>query len=445
MKKLFIFIILLLLFSPLYAPVDAANIDELRDQIKARESKIAELEKEINKYKNEIVTTTAQKHTLKSKIAELEATQRKLEKELEVTQNQIEATELSIEKLGFDINDKKQRIDLNLASLSETIREVHKADQVALIEAVLYYDNVSDLWTLVAALDKVQGKLKDEVYQLKDIKTALEADRDETVAKKEELEDLENNLSSQENVVTYNKKTQATLLAETSSKEEEYQKLLRDKEAQRDAFLKELNNLESQLQIAIDKNKYPTQGTTVFSYPVADGTKVNCWDNGGLNYANCITQYFGDTPFARSGAYNGSGHNGLDFRTFIGEKIYSVGNGTVVATGNTDIGSCKSYGQWVLIEHPNGLSSLYAHLSAISTSAGQTVSTGDIIGYAGATGYATGPHLHLSIIATEGVQVINIGDWYRKSGKPATTACSAANVKIPIAPTEAYLDPLSYM
>ena len=88
------------------------------------------------------------------------------------------------------------------------------------------------------------------------------------------------------------------------------------------------------------------------------------------------------------------------------------------------------------MKHTNGLSTLYAHLSSISVSQGQTVVTGDIIGYSGRTGYVTGPHLHLTVLASEGVRVMPI---------PAGKTRNCTGVTIPLADTKAFLDPLLYL
>ena len=109
-------------------------------------------------------------------------------------------------------------------------------------------------------------------------------------------------------------------------------------------------------------------------------------------------------------------------------------SGGVQSTGNTDAQkSCYSYGKWVLIKHGNGLTTLYAHLDLIKVVAGQAVSTSDIIGYSGQTGYATGPHLHFTLYASEGVSVQR----YSQSR-------NCKNVDIPVASSNAYLDPMRY-
>jgi murein DD-endopeptidase MepM/ murein hydrolase activator NlpD len=152
----------------------------------------------------------------------------------------------------------------------------------------------------------------------------------------------------------------------------------------------------------------------------------------------CITQYFGNTAFAQSGAYNGKGHNGIDCGIPTGTKVLATLGGTVIETGNTDaVPGCLSYGKWILIEHGNGLSSLYGHLSSVNVSTGQTVSTGQLIGHSGNTGYSTGPHLHFTVFASKGVQVVRLGD------VKSITSCGAA--RVPVAGFEAYINPIDYL
>jgi murein DD-endopeptidase MepM/ murein hydrolase activator NlpD len=90
-------------------------------------------------------------------------------------------------------------------------------------------------------------------------------------------------------------------------------------------------------------------------------------------------------PFLRSPAM----HTGLDMRGDTGDPVRATANGTVTSAGNNG-----GYGKMVEIEHRNGLSTRYAHLSAIDVRVGQTVKIGQIIGKIGSTGRSTGPHLH---------------------------------------------------
>lgn len=88
------------------------------------------------------------------------------------------------------------------------------------------------------------------------------------------------------------------------------------------------------------------------------------------------------------------GNNGVDLAAPTGTKILASASGTVLLARN---GYNGGYGNMVIIKHPNGTQTLYAHQSKIATSTGDKVSQGEVIGYVGSTGRSTGPHLHYEI------------------------------------------------
>jgi len=111
----------------------------------------------------------------------------------------------------------------------------------------------------------------------------------------------------------------------------------------------------------------------------------------------------------------------------------------VKGTGDTgSVKGCYSYGRWVLVRHENGLDTLYAHLSQINVTAEESVVGGQVIGYSGQTGYATGPHLHFGVYASTATQIMKLGDATNKK-----TSCSEA--MMPIAPLSGYLNPMNYL
>ncbi|HEX2987634.1 MAG TPA: M23 family metallopeptidase, partial [Chloroflexota bacterium] len=87
------------------------------------------------------------------------------------------------------------------------------------------------------------------------------------------------------------------------------------------------------------------------------------------------------------------GHSGLDIATAMGSPVRAAAGGTVVNLQQTQI----DYGWYVVIDHGNGLKTLYAHLSAFNVKLGDTVSRGQQVGAVGTTGRATGPHLHFEV------------------------------------------------
>ena len=231
-------------------------------------------------------------------------------------------------------------------------------------------------------------------------------------------------LVTQQGSLTVTKKAQGDLLVQTKSKEATYQKIIAEKKAQEKSFEDALGDLKMQLQVSVNQSEITPGGKGVLEWPV---DKVR------------ITQYFGNTAFAASGAYHGKGHNGIDFAASIGTPIKAALSGTVIGTGNTDsTRGCYSFGKWVLVKHLNGLSTMYAHLSQINVSSNEAVGTGDTLGYSGETGYATGPHLHFGVYVSSATKILRLGD-----ATKSATACAGA--VMPVAPLEGYLNPLNYL
>lgn len=399
----------------------AATIEELQKNIDAKTAAIEALNKEIKQLDGQIIETSKQGQTLQTTIKGLDTSGAKLSKEIQVTQTKIGATGSTIEQLGLQITEKNRDIEKNRDALAQTVRNVNYADTTTLVESVLTHESLATLWNDMAALDQFQSSVRSRVTNLQKLTDELADKKTQADLQKKELEGLKRELAAQKTVIDSAKKEKAVLLSETKNKESEYRKQLAEKKRLAEAFSDELNAYEAQLQLIIDPSSYPHAGKGLLFWPL---------DNVQ------ITQYFGNTEFAqRTAAYNGKGHNGIDFRASRGTRVKAALTGTVTGTGNSDlVPGCYSYGKWVLLQHNNGLSTLYAHLDVISVSAGQEVRTGDVIGYSGNTGYTTGPHLHFGVYVTQGVKIVKYGN-----------SRSCKNAIIPVADLKAYLNPLEYL
>ena len=85
-------------------------------------------------------------------------------------------------------------------------------------------------------------------------------------------------------------------------------------------------------------------------------------------------------------------HAGIDIGAGYGAPVYAARSGVVVSAGEQG-----GYGNAVVIDHGDGIATLYAHQSSVAVYGGQSVSQGDVIGYVGSSGYSTGPHLHFEV------------------------------------------------
>jgi len=148
-----------------------------------------------------------------------------------------------------------------------------------------------------------------------------------------------------------------------------------------------------------------------------------------------ITQLFGKTSDSKR-LYASGTHSGVDFRATVGTSVKSMASGIVVGVGDTDT-QCPgaSFGKFILIKYDNGLSSAYGHLSLVKARVGDRVVRGTVVAYSGNTGYSTGPHLHVSLYASDAVGVKSI----------PSKSCPGRILTQPIAAINAYLDPMYYL
>lgn len=393
----------------------AATVEELRRSIQNREAEIKKIEAEIAEYQSALEEQSNVSQTLKNEIKRLETQIKKINADIRLTQYQIDNTELKISELGIGINGKEKEIVIGKASLAELVRSLDASDDRSLVEVMFGYNTIADFFEEQDSILSLNTALAEKLDELKNEKDALAAQKQQHEEQERELVSFKRDLTGKKAVQESVNQSKSTLLKESKNQESRYQKLLKNRALRRAALQKELQNIETQLKLLIDPASLPSKGSGVLGWPVADPF---------------ITQGFGQTDFATTygtDVYKGNGHNGIDFRAPIGTKIFAAGDGVVKDIGNADaVCPGGSYGKWVIIEHQNNLSTLYAHLSLIQVARGQNVSRGSFIGYSGDTGYVTGPHLHFTVYASNTYRLYQ------------TQHCG-------LIPAGGYLNPLDYL
>ncbi|MFA6511377.1 MAG: peptidoglycan DD-metalloendopeptidase family protein [Candidatus Paceibacterota bacterium] len=394
----------------------AQTASEIRDKIDQKNSDIQDLEKEIAGYQAQLNTLGQQKNSLANSIKELDITTKKLNANIAVTQNKIDKTNLQIQNLGRDIGTKESSIINNINAISLSLKEINELESGSMVENILSANDFFLVWNDVDNAETVREKIRNNTIELRQIKGELEDTRKVTVDAQNELLSLKAELADQKKIVVQNTNEKKKLLAQTKDNEANYQKILQNRLAEKQALEKELSDYEAQLKYILDPSKLPSAG-------------VLLWPLDKIYMTN---------PFGKntSGIYATNFHNGTDFRASVGTPVKSMAAGVVVGTGNTDT-QCPgaSFGGFVLIKYDNGLSSTYGHLSLVKVKKGQKVARGQIVAYSGNTGYSTGPHLHVSVYAPNGVSISNV----------PSKACPGKVLTLPVAATNAYLDPIYYL
>lgn len=392
---------------------------ELQAKIDERAKLIAELEKEIKAYADLADKTSKEALTLQTYIKTLEKQTSAITLDIKKSQTLIDKKNLEIQKISGEIQGSIDRLGRLRAGLVESIYSQYQADNTNLIENFLGNKNLLDSAQDIEHLQLLQENIDQYTKDVTVEKKNLENDKTEEQQHKQQLEDEKQKLQVKQKTLDLTKAEQKKELDITKNQETNFKNIVEDRKKKKAAFEKELFDYEAKLKYVLDPSSIPKANTSALAWPL---------DNV------YITQKFGKTN-ASGRLYVSGTHNGIDFRASIGTPVKSSGQGRVAGTGNTDA-DCPgvSFGKWILIKYDNGLATTYGHLSKIEVSAGQTVTSGQIVGYSGNTGYSTGPHLHVSMYASDAVNPMT---------RPSAS-CPGISMTMPVSAVNAYLDPLVY-
>lgn len=384
MRNFRIIFTIFLLATSHYALVATARAQTSEERITELRQQIADLERQAASYKGTIAEEQAKAQTLKRDIGILKSEIGGLETQITLTGKKIDKTEIEITKLGDQIFDTEQSIVKQKETIGRLVLLVNRSDHESLLATLVKNQNLSDFFHQAQYTATMNTQLLGLVGQLQDEKTTLEGSKDQVEGKKRDLETLNREQAARKSSLASTKNQKDTLLVQTKGQEAQYQKMLVDVERRRMEFFTELRKLENEAIagglyiVHITASSIPPRGTKLFQWPEDEYR---------------LTQGYGMTKYARRGAYGGAPHNGIDIASGYGTPIKAIGDGEIAANGTND-----GWGNWVAVQHPNGMTSVYAHMSALSfMRVGTAVRTGDVIGYEGSTGNASGSHLHLSL------------------------------------------------
>src|SRR3989344_5033651 len=267
----------LLLAVVLPLSVNAQSAAELQKQIDDNNAQVEQLDKEIAQYQTQLDAVSSRKQTLQSTLDRLNLSIKKVTASVGVTKSQIRTTELQIQQLSEGMATKQSSIDIDVAGLAEAGRSPDQAGGKPFI--------IETLTSFQAAIRSRISSLTSQKRSLADTKSAQEE-------KRAQLLKQQQTLTTQQGSLNATKKAQTDLLAQTKNQESTYQAILAAKQAAKASFEQALNDLQAKLQYTVDPSQVTPAGQGILRWPL-DSVR--------------LTQYFGNTAFAQSGAYNGKG------------------------------------------------------------------------------------------------------------------------------------------
>jgi len=368
--------------APAGATVTRTQINRLRDEQREIQARRQETQARINSIEFERMTALAQKEVLDGRIA--------------LTEAEIELIRYTIIEYGYLIEDKElevvealNRENARLQLFRERVRSMEENGVITYLDIIFSATSFSDL---LARIDFVGDLMRADESAYHNLIAA----RLETEAAKEALEEIKAELEEEEILLQeryaeleIQREEAIELILQIFQDREAAIELLRQEEDEWARVQTEINRLEEELRrqqeaaAAAAAAAGRNHGTSVV------GTGELLWPVSGTSRAN-VTSPFGVRRHPVFGTNRM--HNGIDIGAPHGRNVFAADSGTVLTSTHN-----ASFGNFIVISHGNGMTTLYAHLSTRSVSVGDTVSRGQVIGRVGSTGISTGPHLHFEV------------------------------------------------
>ena len=374
-----VLLVLIMAFSFIYAAIDAltakaavtqAQIDKLREEKKEYEMRRQEIQSRINTIEYEKMTEVAKKTVLDDRIYLTELEIANITETIENYVNLIMEKELEVVAAQDRENKQLQRY-------KERVRDMEENGVISYLEIIFESSSFTDL---LARIDFVSDIMSADENTYKSLINAREA----TIAAKIDLENTREELEGEKVQLEEKSDDLVMQLAEAcelisgiedslEAENELYKQTIAVEKRVQDEINKQVEELRRQQERA---NAANVKGTGQFIWPAPGHTRV--------------TSKFGIRPHPVHKELRQ--HSGIDIAVPYGAKIVAADTGTVITSTYE-----ASYGNYVVVSHGNGRTTLYAHLSSRSVSVGQAVTQGQTVGLCGSTGVSTGPHLHFEI------------------------------------------------
>ncbi len=363
----------------------ATDPDALKQAIDEKSKALSAINAQIQETQKNLSSTTAQSHSLNQEIKNYDGQINHLNLVIKASEIKIDKLKLEMSSLGDDISAKEQALVTKKGAVTQFLRVLQSKDQETTLVVFLKSQSLAESVSEAQSLSNLNNQLSNEISDLQILREDLNNQLTEASQKKTEAESEGQALKNRKTISEQAKEDRAVLLKSTKNQEKLYQTQLQALEKQQEEIATEVEGYERELRSKIDPNGLPQAVAGVLKWPAASAL---------------MSQGYGYTSFA-SRTYKNQYHNGVDIAGPIGTDIYAAEDGIVVLTGNQDL-YCPhaAYGKFIVIRHYNGLTTIYGHLSQILTSVGAQIKRGDLIGYMGKTGWATGPHVHFTVWST---------------------------------------------
>ncbi len=352
----------LLIILCLSLPTLADDLSSRQKELEAIQEKMRQLDQRIGSYEKQV-------KSVGSELSRLDKEIDNAERQLNYLENRLQTTQMEIAAAQEDLVKAEENLSLRSDMLKTRIRALYERGSVSYLEVLLNARSFTDLINRMGLLKRVVNQDVVVVETIKSEKALIEERQAYLQEKQAEMGQIYSDTERQ----------RAVKVSRQSDRQKLQQKLLREKAQAEDAY-NDLEETSREISKLIAEMQKQNGGTVI-------GTGKYLWPTPGYTR---ITSKYG---WRRHPIFGGNSfHGGVDVGAPSGAKIVAMDSGKVLYSG-----WMSGYGQTIILDHGKGVSTLYAHQSALLVKNNQTVYAGQQIGRVGSTGWSTGPHLHFEV------------------------------------------------
>ena len=373
-----------LILGVLPCPAAAASSKEIQKQIDGLKSKKAELQKEIDAIQRSYDANYGEMEALVAEKNTIDQEMTLISSKIEATNEEISAYSQLIADTQEELEDAQEKLrDLSEAH-RERVRVMEEEGKLSYWEVLFQANSFTDLLDRLNMIEEINAADRRRIEQMRIAADIVNATQMNLANEKKALEDVRAELDREEAVLAEKSLQYYDLLYELEQKAEAFAVLIAESEILQEELMAEIAAKEKDLKEA-KYDEYLAKLALQGDNPPSNAS----WTTPVSGYR--LTSAFGmrKHPVLKVTRM----HNGIDMACPAGTPIYATRAGTVTRTAYQASGA----GNYVSINHLDGFSSIYMHMTHYVVSQGQTVSQGQLIGYVGNTGISTGDHLHFGI------------------------------------------------
>ena len=318
---------------------------------------------------------------------ELDGELARLDDELSSLDSRITDKEADIEETKAQLEEAKKTEEEQYASMKLRIKYMYEKGDTSYLDLLLESGSMSEMLNRAEYIQQISSYDRKKLTEYGEIKEKIADDEEKLEAEHEELLTLQEQTKAKQDSVE-------KLVGEKSRELQKYQNQIAANESQLASYQADIEAQENRIQQIEAELKRQEEEARKKAQEKGEEDKTVSIGNISFIWpcpsSSRITSGFGGRSSPTEGA--SSNHKGIDIGASSGSDIVAAADGTVTISTYS-----YSAGNYIMINHGGGVSTVYMHCSKLLVSVGETVKKGQVIAKVGSTGYSTGPHLHFGV------------------------------------------------